>query len=381
MQRRDFISICAQSAVFGSAGLTFVHPKRIETSSFDSARIEKLVSGWINEFKIPGASIAFIHHGKLVWSKGFGVRSTVTKEPVDSDTLFEAASVSKTVFAYAVMKLVETKVISLDTPLSSYYPELFGKGDPRLKLITARQVLSHTSGLPNMRTSNPIQFDFDPGKGFGYSGEGFYFLQTVLSHLKGQKLDEPCGTYEADTRVCATDFAPYMKRNVLIPNGMKDSTYELDYSTAGNVATPHNQSPEPYSKHPFNPADVARYASLGGLVTNAKEYSKFIIGLFHPAEGHSFLLNKASITEMLRPQCELPKGGEIDGCTQWALGWGINDTPMGRLIVHSGGQQGIQSLMMFSQEHENGFVVFTNSDNGGHLTYRLREELTPMLFA
>ncbi|MEI9920880.1 MAG: serine hydrolase domain-containing protein [Bacteroidota bacterium] len=380
MDRRNFVSLCAQSALFGAAAFNYSCSKKEKAISFDSSRIEKLISAWMTEFKVPGASVAYIQHGELAWNKAFGVRSTATNEPVDTDTLFEAASVSKTVFAYAVMKLVETKVLSLDRPLSEYYPELFADGDPRMKLITTRHVLSHATGLPNWRESNPLKLKFDPGTGFGYSGEGFYLLQTVVSHLKGKIFDQPCGTYEATTKVCATDIAEYMKQNVLVPNGMTSSTYEIDYPTAKNVAIPHDQQGEPYHKNSFNAANVARYASAGGLVTNAKEYAQFLIGLFRPKVDDHYLLNAASINNMLRPQTRLPKGEEIDGCQQWALGWGIKEQPEGKLIVHSGGQQGIISLTMASIEHQDGFVIFTNSDNGGRVTYRLADELNKELF-
>ncbi|MEJ0032805.1 MAG: serine hydrolase domain-containing protein [Bacteroidota bacterium] len=206
------------------------------------------------------------------------------------------------------MKLAEMNVISLDQPLSSYYPELFADGDPRIKQITARQVLSHSSGLPEWRSGNPIQFHYDPGTGFEYSGEGYYLLQTVISHLKGKMFDQPCEVFEADTKFCATDIADYMKQNVLLPNGMTNSTYEIDYPTAKNVATPHDQQSKPYTKGPFNAPALARYASAGGLLTNAKEYSKFLIDIFRPKENDPFLLNAASVKKMLEPQSSFRKG-------------------------------------------------------------------------
>jgi CubicO group peptidase (beta-lactamase class C family) len=380
MHRRSFISLCAQSAILGTTAINLGCSNKQKSNSFDADRIEKLISGWRTEFKVPGVSAAVIRHGEMIWNKAFGVRNTTTNEPVDTDTLFEAASVSKTVFAYAVMQLVQNGAMSLDKPLTEYYPELFADGDPRLKLVTARQVLSHTTGLPEWRSQNPITLNADPGTVFNYSGEGYFLLQTVVSHLKGKLFDQPCGTYESDTKVCATDIAAYMKENVLIPNGMANSTYEVDYPTAKNVAIPHDQQNKPYTKNSFNAADIARYASAGGLFTNAKEYSKFLINFFHPRDNDPFLLNAASLAEMFHPEAKLPEGQEIDGCRQWALGWGIKDAPEGRLIVHSGGQQGIKSLTMTSIKHQNGFIALTNGDNGGHVIYRLAEELNGVLF-
>jgi CubicO group peptidase (beta-lactamase class C family) len=375
MLRREFISICAQSALIGATGFNIACSQEKKATAFDPDELDKKINGWLTEFKVPGASVAVIKNGAIVWNQAFGVRNSGTNEPVDENTLFEAASVSKTVFAYAAMKLVETGVISLDTPLAGYYPELFAEGDPRMKRITARHVLSHQTGLPDFRSTTPVQFVFDPGKDFGYSGEGFYFLQAVISHLRGKEFSEPCGIYEADTEFCATDIADYMKANVLTPNGMNESTYLIDYSRLKNAAIPHDGENKPYQRGPSNAAAYARYASAGGLMTNAKEYSNFLIGLFEGKENDPYRLNSNTLDEMFRPQSQLPKGQEIDGCQQWGLGWGLKDLPSGRLIVHSGGQQGIRSLTSASVEKKDGFVALTNGDNGGHVVYRVAEYL------
>ena len=79
--------------------------------------------------KVPGLSIAIIKDAKLFWHRGFGVKDNASKEPVDNDTVFEAASTSKPVFAYAVMKLCERGIMNLDTPLTRYTPERFLEGD------------------------------------------------------------------------------------------------------------------------------------------------------------------------------------------------------------------------------------------------------------
>lgn len=116
--------------------------------------LEKQIPELMEQAVVPGFSIVLIAKAKLVWRRGFGVRNSATKEPVDNDTVFEAASTSKPVFAYAVMKLCEKGVMDLDTPLSHYTSDRFLKGDPRLDLINARHVLSHTSRLPNWRSAD-----------------------------------------------------------------------------------------------------------------------------------------------------------------------------------------------------------------------------------
>ncbi|HWN93506.1 MAG TPA: serine hydrolase domain-containing protein, partial [Methylomirabilota bacterium] len=106
----------------------------------------------MQESHVPGLSIAVIKDARIAWRGAFGVKDVESREPVDRDTMFEAASMSKPVFAYVVMKLCEKGVVNLDTPLTRYTPERFVPDDPRLDLITARHVLSHTSGLPNWRS-------------------------------------------------------------------------------------------------------------------------------------------------------------------------------------------------------------------------------------
>jgi hypothetical protein len=88
---------------------------------------------------VPGASIAIIKDARIAWRKSFGVKDQMSSAPVDDDTIFEAQSMSKPVFAYRVMKLVEQGALKLDAPLTEYTPEAFVSGDSRLKLITARQ--------------------------------------------------------------------------------------------------------------------------------------------------------------------------------------------------------------------------------------------------
>ena len=103
----------------------------------------------MEEATVPGLSLTLIRGAEVFTSRAFGVRSSVSREPVTQDTVFEAASLSKPVFAYAALKLCEAGVLDLDTPLAGYLPEPYLPDEPRLELVTMRHVLSHTSGLPN----------------------------------------------------------------------------------------------------------------------------------------------------------------------------------------------------------------------------------------
>ncbi len=167
---------------------------------------------------VPGLSIALVRDARVVWRRGFGVADRASGKPVDTGTVFAAQSTSKPVFAYTVLKLCEKGVLDLDSPLTKYTPERVLAGDARLDLITARHVLSHTSGFQNWRSgTEPLEIHFAPGERWLYSGEGYSYLQSVVTHLTGRVTVNACGNYEAGVRVCATDIDEYMKANLLVP--------------------------------------------------------------------------------------------------------------------------------------------------------------------
>ena len=324
----------------------------------------------MDEAIVPGLSIALVRDGKLLWRRGFGVKDSASKEPVDDDTLFEAASVSKTVFAYAALKLCEQGVLDLDVPLTKYAPRPFLEGDERLGLVTARHVLSHTGGFQDFRSrKEPLKIHFTPGEKFLYSGEGYYYLQTAVTHLTGRVDPNDCAQYEAGLQVCGTDIDSYLKRNLLVPFGMTSSGYLWNDTFAKHAARPHDVLGKAFAKRKQKPPDVARYASCGGLHTTASEYAKFLIEIVAPKKSDAFRLNKKSLQEMLRPQVKLPDNEKIDGADSWALGWAVQQRKTGNVIVHSGGQSGFRSLTMASVERKSGFIVLTNGDNGGRVFY------------
>ena len=188
---------------------------------------------------VPAVSMALVTDAKLRWRGAFGVKDFGSKVPVDPDTVFEAGSVSKTVFAYEILKLCEKGVMNLDTPLTKYTPDRFLKGDPRLDLITARHVLSHKTGFPNWRSDKePLAIQFTPGERWSYSGEGYSYLQSVMTHLTGHVDTNTCKTLHDGLRMCATDFDGSMKANLFVPFGMTSSGYLY----REGMARPHDEN-------------------------------------------------------------------------------------------------------------------------------------------
>ena len=176
---------------------------------------------------VPGMAIATVR-GADVAAEGFGVRRSDAPDPVTGDTVFEAASLSKPVFASIVMQLAAEGVIDLQRPLAEYLP-LPNPADDASKPITATHVLSHSSGWRNWRNSKDVALtaDFPPGSRFSYSGEGYFFLQRVVEKLTG------------------TGLQRLARERVFVPLGMQHSAFLWRPELDPMLAAPHSNRGQP----------------------------------------------------------------------------------------------------------------------------------------
>lgn len=164
--------------------------------------IDAKAGGIMAQTGAKGMAVAVVDHGKVAYVRAYGIRNA-KEEPLTADTVMYGASLTKTVFAYTVMQLVEEGKINLDTPvaddldkpLPSYgpdpvFPDKYGPykdlaDDPRWKKITPRMCLDHSTGFSNFWFIEPdhkLHIHFDPGTHFSYSGEGFILLQFAIEH-------------------------------------------------------------------------------------------------------------------------------------------------------------------------------------------------------
>jgi len=365
MNRRRFLKSSAlASAVLPTFAVRAAEPEAAKAPELSPllAELEQLLPMLMAETHVPGCSIAVVKAGTPHWRRAFGVKDRATMEPVADDTVFEAASVSKTVFAYLVMKLCERGVLALDTPLVRYGGKRFLEGDPRLDQITARQVLSHTSGFQNMRSgAEPLKIHFTPGEKYLYSGEGYFYLQSVVTHLIGKTNPDDCAKFEDDLEVCATDIDDTLKQNLLTPFGLTLSGYVWNDTLAKHAARPHDREGQPTLKKKTTATSAARYAAAGDLHTTPSDYVKFLLQILAPKPADAFRLNAASLKEMFRPQVK------VNATTSWALGWQVRHTPQGDFIEHGGNNTGFHSYVSASVERQSGYVIMTNGDLGWQL--------------
>jgi CubicO group peptidase (beta-lactamase class C family) len=309
------------------------------------ATLQKSIPELLKDSAVPGLSLALIRDGKTYWVHGFGVRDVKSQQAVSEETIFEAASLSKPVFAYGVLKLVDQGKLDLDTPLSKYLPKPYIDGDARLEKITARYVLSHRTGFPNWRGDGPLTIHFTPGERFSYSGEGFVYLQKVVEQVTGKALND------------------YMTEAVFQPLGMTSSSYvwRADYDT--RTATGHDGAGQPGEK--FKPKEANAASSLH---TTAGDYALFFEALLNGTG-----LKRTTQQEMERPQIAVDP--ECTNCTErqpkelskslfWGLGVGIQETKQSESLWHWGDNGQFKCFVVAYPKQKIGVVMFMDGENG-----------------
>ncbi len=262
------------------------------------AEVRKLMAG----ANARGMAVAVIDHGKVGYVHAFGIRNA-KGDPLTADTVMYGASLTKTVFAYTVMQLVDQGKLSLDTPIRDdldkplpsygpdpFFPDKYGPyhdlaDDPRWEKITPRMALTHSTGFSNFWFIEPDQklhIHFEPGTHFSYSGEGFILLQFVVEHgRKAQGLGLDVGEL---TEAIFNRLG--MRRTSLVWNIDNPET---------NVADGWNDQgqPQPHDKR-------SKVRAAGSMNTTITDLSKFTAALIR-GDG----LSKASRVEMTKPSLHI----------------------------------------------------------------------------
>lgn len=338
--------------IFSISFCILFHPgassqQKIQPVAAATERLEKDIPQLLKDADIPGLSAALIHKGKLVWHKNFGVADAETNEPVTDETIFEAASLSKIVTAYAAMQLVDQGKLELDKPLNQYIGSNYDAGDDkRINLITARHVLTHSSGFPNWRPRNSaiLPIRFTPGEKFSYSGEGFVYLSKVIEHITSTRFDE------------------YIKKNVLDPLKMTHSSF----SWLSPYEKLHVYRHDGSGQKSYRPEEPG-YNAAASLRTTAEDYAKFVIAILKGTG-----LKKATWQQMLSPQIIVDK--EKAPLVSWGLGLGLETNVYGKTFWHWGDQGDSKCYVTAFVESQDAIVYFTNSANGLSVAHTILDD-------
>ena len=288
---------------------------------------------------IPGLSLAVINDGEVSYCHAYGVRNLETGESVDTETVFAAASLGKPLFAYIVMRLAERGEFDLDRPLAEILRHPDAKNDRRYGRITARMILSHTSGMVHNEMDR-FGLAFNPGERFGYSPPGITYLQKAVEKETGK------------------DLSQLADEEVFQPLGMERSAYHYRDSFGDNVVCGHGLlGPVSSVKSFTKEREDAAYT----LLTTAGDYAKFMLAM---SNGPG--LSPEARDEMLTPQVQVFEGnaGQPVENVFWGLGWGLQTGINGRAFWHWGDIDKFTGYAIMFPDSGRGLVYMANSDAG-----------------
>jgi len=316
----------------------------------------------MKHYNIPGLSLAVINNGRIEWARGYGVKETGGTDSVTTETLFQAASISKPVAALGMLHLVDQGKIELDEPINK---KLKSWKVPENEFtvkekVTLRRLLTHSAGLtvhgfpgyaateevPTLiqvingegpTNTDPIKVDILPGSQWRYSGGGFTLAQLLTGDVSEKS------------------FHKYMREAVLIPADMANSTYEqpLPANRAADAASAHQADGSLIEgKWHTYPEKAA-----AGLWTTPTDLCCFAIELQKSAAGKSNkIISKETADKMLTP-----------GIGNWGLGLGISGKGETKSFSHGGSNKGYICELFAYVNGGKGAAVMTNSDSGGDL--------------
>jgi CubicO group peptidase (beta-lactamase class C family) len=296
--------------------------------SFDTEDVDEYVTKYIEKNGLPGATIVIVKDGKVLYEKGYGYDSE--GEPLTAKSKMGLASGTKPFTAFAVLQLVDEGKIKLDAPILDYLPELT-LDDTRWKQVTVRQLLSHTSGLPNPTIVAPAntlkegverfhdwKLQSEPGEKYFYSNANYWTLAYLVEQMSGMT------------------FNDYMTQKVFVPLGMNDSISVVnsgdieEYGIARGFVTLYGTS------MPWTELEKM-FSGSGSIFTTASDMGKWLS--IHTNDGKNdkgeSLLSPELLNESYSPQTASKKYG---------LGWSISSPNIKPArISHSGSISTFQS--------------------------------------
>ena len=372
----------ANSAADGAPGFGQSQPAEDEGSAARVARIENdlppavvikgqavrgmKLSERMQFYKVPGVSVAFFDHGKIIWARAYGLADTATKKPVTPETLFQAASISKPVSALAALLLVQEGKLSLDGNVNDKLRrwKIPDNQFTRQQQVTVRRILSHSAGItvpgfpgyasdepiPTLAeilngekpaNTGPIRVDVVPGTIARYSGGGYVVLQTLLSDVTGKP------------------FPEVMDELVLRPAGMTHSTYAqpLPRNLWPLAATPYGDNGEAVKGGWHTYPEMAP----AGLWTTPSDLARMAVAVQNGYVGKSSkILSQPMVREMLTHQKDW-----------WGLGFALESPGHKAKFAHAGENEGYRCELEAYTEMGPGLAVMTNSDSGEPLIQEL----------
>ncbi|MGI4873376.1 MAG: serine hydrolase domain-containing protein [Janthinobacterium lividum] len=322
------------------------------------ADIDRTVRTLLDSAHVPGGlAIALFEHNRLRFLRTYGYRNVASQAPLEPQTSMYGASLSKAVFAYLVMQLVQERQLDLDRPLYQYLPKPLPDyeayrdlaGDFRWQRLTARMALTHTTGLPNWRwisSDKKLHFKFDPGTQYWYSGEGLQLLQLVVEAITQQSLVQ------------------LSEARIFRPLGMTHTSYVWQPAFEKNYALGYDEQGKPLEKHRRTKAGAA-----GSMETTPTDYAIFLMAVM---QGRG--LTPAAKQQLTRTQVRIPYRGQFGPLATvaapdsnrsirlgYGLGWGTFDSIYGHAYFKEGHDDGWENHSVVFGDQRKAILLLGNS--------------------
>jgi CubicO group peptidase (beta-lactamase class C family) len=350
-------------------------PPRLARLRTAFPEIDRLLATFAERQHVPGIAYGVLVDGVLVHTGFTGVRDVAAKSPVDADTVFRIASMTKSFTALCILKLRDEGKLSLDDPAERYVPELAGLKYPTADSpkLTVRHLLTHSTGFPE---DNPwgdqqlaatdaefsammkggIPFSNPPGIAYEYSNYGFAILGRIV------------------TRASGMPYSAYVQANILKPLGLASTALEPKSVPANRIAHGYRWEDNQWKEEP--PLPDGAFGSMGGMLTSTRDlarYAGFLMSAWPPRDAPDpGPVKRSSLREMQQPWRAIPAtvSGGANGApvvlNNGAYGYGLRirqTCDFRQIVSHSGGLPGFGSQMRWLVDEGVGIVAM------GNLTY------------
>ena len=359
--------------VFSSAGVSAVRAQASPAGGaqpLSSVAIDTLVARTLRTFDVPGIAVCVIKDGKVVHSRGYGVRSLATRQRLDENTLFGIASNSKAFTTAALGMLVDEGKISWDDKVRKYIPE-FKLFDPYVtEEFTIRDLLCHRSGLG--LGAGDLMF-FPDSSDFTMADilHNLQFLKPVTSFRSAYAYDNNLYIVagEVVARVSGMSWEDFIERRIMAPLGMAGSAASWDrLKDTSNWIDAHARVEGEVRVIARSRSKVDHAA--GGIYSSIADLSKWVLchlqgGKYGPEMRPLF--SAGVLRERWAPQTILPLGGPGPYNTHFAaygLGFGLSDVKGYKQVSHTGGLEGMVTQVTMIPELQLGIIVLTNQEEG-----------------
>jgi CubicO group peptidase (beta-lactamase class C family) len=350
---------------------SFSNPERREQLAAAFPEIDERVRAFLAREKVPGAAWGVVIDGKLVHVGVEGLRDVASRAPVQRDTVFRIASMTKSFTAMAILQLRDAGKLSLDDPVEKYLPELRPLVYPTTDAtrITLQHLLTMSAGFPednpwgdqqlsisesrfNELLREGIAFSNSPGMAYEYSNYGYAILGRVVAKVSG------------------VGYREYVRKQILEPLGMRSTTLEPSEVSSNQLALGYRREDDIWKLEP-QLADGA-FGPMGGMLTSLEDLSRYV-GVFLDAwparDGASRSpLSRSSLREMqqigrARPTTVTRDSTGAIQLTSGGYGYGLRISQtcdFGHVVAHSGGLPGFGSQMRWLPEYGVGLIAFGN---------------------